>query len=100
MTDSLETKRREHPQERPAKRKPVISEEFTKKAAIASSVGRSHHLERFEAGDVVDHTVFGRGVILSVQDIGNADILYEVAFDTVGTKKLMATYAKLKKAES
>ena len=26
-----------------------------------------------------------------------ADTLYEVAFDTVGTKKLMATFAKLTK---
>ncbi|MBR6646081.1 MAG: hypothetical protein IKL09_01030, partial [Clostridia bacterium] len=26
-----------------------------------------------------------------------ADSLYEVAFDTVGTKKLMTTFAKLKK---
>jgi len=26
-----------------------------------------------------------------------ADLLYEIAFDSVGTKKLMATYAKLKK---
>jgi hypothetical protein len=27
-----------------------------------------------------------------------SDILYEVIFDNVGTKKLMATYAKLTKA--
>ena len=29
-----------------------------------------------------------------------ADTLYEVMFDTVGTKKLMATFAKLKRAGS
>ena len=39
---------------------------------------------------------FGRGEILSVRPMG-ADTLYEVAFDKVGTKKLMATYARLKK---
>lgn len=40
--------------------------------------------------------MFGMGTVLSVREMG-ADILYEIAFDTVGTKKLMATYAKLKR---
>ena len=39
---------------------------------------------------------FGEGEIISVRPMG-ADILYEVVFDNVGTKKLMATYARLKK---
>ena len=53
-------------------------------------------LERFEKGTRVTHSVFGAGVILSTKDMG-ADILYEVKFDTGVTKKLMATFAKLKK---
>lgn len=48
------------------------------------------------AGDTVMHPMFGRGMILSAKKMG-ADTLYEVAFDTVGTKKLMATFAKLTK---
>ena len=40
--------------------------------------------------------MFGDGVIISAKDMG-ADVLYEVSFDTVGTKKLMATFAKLVK---
>jgi len=52
--------------------------------------------ERFNVGDSVVHITFGRGDVLSVRDMG-ADVLYEIAFDTVGTKKLMASYAKLKK---
>lgn len=47
-------------------------------------------------GDRVVHPSFGEGDILSVRDMG-ADKLLEVMFDTVGTKKLMGTYAKLKK---
>ena len=47
-------------------------------------------------GDRVRHMTFGDGEILSAKKMG-ADVLYEVAFDRVGTKKLMATYAKLKK---
>jgi len=47
-------------------------------------------------GDRVAHPVFGQGTVLSTRAMA-ADTLIEVAFDTVGTKKLMATYAKLKK---
>lgn len=50
----------------------------------------------FAAGDQVSHPMFGKGLILSATKMG-ADILYEVAFDTVGTKKLMGTFAKLTK---
>lgn len=49
----------------------------------------------FKPGDRVVHMTFGEGEILSVRPMG-ADTLYEVMFDKVGTKKLMATYAKLK----
>ena len=52
--------------------------------------------ETFSAGDRVRHMTFGEGEIISVKPMG-ADTLYEVVFDNVGTKKLMATYAKLKK---
>ena len=50
----------------------------------------------FAEGDRVKHMTFGEGEILSVKPMG-ADTLYEIMFDSVGTKKLMATYAKLKK---
>ena len=50
----------------------------------------------FEVGDRVFHATFGEGDLISVKKMG-ADWLYEVVFDKVGTKKLMATYAKLKK---
>lgn len=50
----------------------------------------------FNPGDRVKHQTFGEGEILSARNMG-ADVLYEVMFDRVGTKKLMATYAKLQK---
>ena len=52
--------------------------------------------ETFSPGDRVRHITFGEGEILSVKPMG-ADVLYEIVFDKVGTKKLMATYARLKK---
>jgi len=47
-------------------------------------------------GDRVSHITFGQGTVLSAKPMG-ADILYEIAFDNAGTKKLMGTYAKMKK---
>ena len=49
-------------------------------------------------GDRVRHITFGEGEILSAKPMGS-DILFEVMFDTAGTKKLMGTYAKLKRVE-
>ncbi len=45
-------------------------------------------LLRLEKGDVISHRTFGKGMVLSVRPMGN-DALVEVAFDSVGTKKLM-----------
>ena len=39
-------------------------------------------------GDQVMHTAFGRGMVLTVTKIG-VDALLEIAFDQIGTKKLM-----------
>ncbi len=52
--------------------------------------------QEFNAGDRVHHNTFGDGTVLTTRPMGG-DILYEIAFDTVGTKKLMATYVKLTK---
>ena len=47
-------------------------------------------------GDRVKHKVFGEGMILSVTPMGN-DHLVEIAFEKVGTKKIMSNFAKLTK---
>ena len=59
----------------------------------AAPIGKE---ETFKEGDTVEHLIHGRGEILSAKVMG-ADILYEIAFDKAGTKKLMASFAKLKK---
>lgn len=51
-------------------------------------------VRRFAPGTRVSHMIFGAGTIIGAKDMGG-DVLYEVKFDTVGTKKLMATFAKL-----
>lgn len=47
-------------------------------------------------GDMVSHKIFGKGLVISASPMAN-DLLVEVSFDKVGTKKLMANFAKLKK---
>jgi len=49
----------------------------------------------FAKGDMVNHDTFGRGMILSVLKMGN-DAMLEIAFDQVGTKRLMAVAAAAK----
>jgi DNA helicase-2/ATP-dependent DNA helicase PcrA len=50
----------------------------------------------YQPGDRVGHGAFGEGMILSAVPMGN-DTLLEIAFDSAGTKKLMANFARLKK---
>ena len=56
----------------------------------------SHHASGpvidFRKGDTVEHDVFGRGLVLSVLPTGN-DKMLEIAFDQIGTKRLMANFA-------
>ena len=62
---------------------------FTSTATTAKKAGDYLHLHK---GDVVNHTAFGKGMVLSVMDLGS-DALLEIAFDAIGTKKLMAKTA-------
>ena len=45
-------------------------------------------------GDMVLHAAFGKGMVLSVMKMGG-DALLEIAFDDIGTKKLMAKTASV-----
>ena len=50
----------------------------------------------YEAGERVMHKIFGEGTIISATPAAN-DFMLEIAFDKVGTKKIMANFAKLTK---
>lgn len=50
----------------------------------------------YSVGERVKHNIFGEGTVLSVKKISN-DAMLEIAFDSVGTKKLMANFAKITK---
>jgi len=51
---------------------------------------------QYAAGERVCSSAFGEGMVVSAKAMGN-DTLLEVAFDNVGTKKLMVNFAKLEK---
>ena len=82
-----------------AKRRYVSSQESFIKNTRMAPVEKKPSKPTFQMlsqGDAVEHLVVGKGKINNVTDMGG-DALYEIEFDTVGTKKIMATYAKLKK---
>ncbi len=72
----------------------LSSNSFGKSSASTSA--QSSPMQSFSVGDRVKSKVFGEGTVLSCQKMGN-DMLLEIAFDSVGTKKLMAKFAKLSK---
>ena len=73
---------------RPAYPAPERKPQYT---AYTASVKPASYLE-LNKGDMVQHTAFGRGLVLSVMKL-SGDALLEIAFDQIGTKKLMAKTA-------
>ena len=69
-------------------RAPIVS---SPKITPATSQTASSYIE-LNKGDMVQHTAFGKGMVLSVIKMGS-DALLEIAFDQIGTKKLMAKAA-------
>lgn len=53
-------------------------------------------VQTFAAGERVRHKAFGDGMVINAVKMGN-DYMLEVAFDTVGTKKIMANFAGVQK---
>ena len=67
------------------RREPLHKNTTTARRAPAAA---SAPLMQLKPGEQVRHSVFGEGMVLSVRHMGG-DALIEVAFDKVGTKKLM-----------
>ena len=61
-------------------------------SAIRAQAASGAPAPEFNKGDMVMHAAFGKGMVLSVIKMGG-DALLEVAFDDIGTKKLMAKAA-------
>ena len=72
--------------------------EFYMTKGFGSSVKSSGSTDyyKFKAGDTVEHRTFGRGEILKATPCGN-DCILEIQFESIGFKRLMAAFAKVKK---
>ena len=57
-------------------------------AGTAAKASSAASYIQIQAGETVEHDAFGRGLVISMRPMGG-DALLEIAFDTVGTKKLM-----------
>ncbi len=70
---------------------------YTLQSQLASKkieTAKKNTVVEYTVGARVKHNVFGEGTIVSCKPMGN-DNLLEIAFDSVGTKKIMSNFAKL-----
>ena len=69
------------------------------RSSLINGVGKNNQVtEVFKVGQRVKHRIFGEGMVTNAVPMSN-DTMLEVVFDKVGTKKLMANFAKLKHVE-
>lgn len=68
------------------------NELMERKTAAAKQTQSADYAE----GDRVKHPVFGEGTIVTVKKMSN-DAMLEINFDKIGTKKIMANFAKMQK---
>ena len=68
---------------------PASFDPFAKKKPVSKPSSN-----QYAVGNTVFHKVFGKGMVLSVTPMGS-DKMLEIAFDKVGTKTLMANFAKM-----
>ena len=74
-----------------------VTSKYTQTSANKSSFIKSTAQKGdspYKVGMQVKHNTFGVGMVLKTTSMGN-DTLLEIAFDKVGTKKIMAGFAKL-----
>ncbi len=64
------------------------------KSSFTASAPKQNQECKFKVGQQVKHSVFGIGMVIKAVPMAG-DTMLEIAFDTVGTKKLMANFAKL-----
>ena len=90
------TERTESDERRPERRQQRPAQGFGLSAAVRKEPGGSGKV--FSAGDRVSHNIFGEGTVLKAVRMSN-DTLLEIAFEKVGTKKIMANFANIRKVE-
>ena len=67
-------------------------EQYRRAESTVGSTKTAAPMLELNKGDMVKHAAFGRGLVTSVMKMGG-DALLEIAFDDIGTKRLMAKTA-------
>ena len=78
---------------------PLIQKGFRiEKPSVSKKPGTPPQFSKpdYEIGDTVSHTKFGTGTVLDIQK-NTKDYVVTVNFESAGTKKMMAGFAKLTK---
>ncbi len=83
-----QSRRPAYGQSRPGGGSPVSRPARSKQSILKAAAKAAPPLPDFQKGEMVMHKAFGKGMILSLSKMGG-DALVEIAFDNVGTKKLM-----------
>ncbi len=87
---AMDTVKTEH------RREPSVSPFASQMQKLKEKPAASSSSQSFSVGEKVFHNIFGEGIVLKASQISN-DTMLEIAFDRVGTKKIMANYARIKK---
>ena len=69
---------------------------YQKSASGSTSSPTTNPVGSYKVGDRVKHKTFGGGLVVDAVPTGG-DVLLTIAFDSIGTKKLMQKFAKLDK---
>ncbi|MBQ8237010.1 MAG: UvrD-helicase domain-containing protein [Oscillospiraceae bacterium] len=72
----------------------IARKEHIKRSEVSGLTGKTAAYLDLNKGDMVMHAAFGKGMVVSVMKMGG-DALLEIAFDDIGTKKLMAKTASV-----
>lgn len=73
----------------------TLQQQISRGSVVSNASMDNEPMEKFTVGERVFHRIFGEGMVLKATVMSN-DTMLEVAFDKVGTKKLMAKFAKIK----
>ncbi|MBQ8918098.1 MAG: ATP-binding domain-containing protein, partial [Oscillospiraceae bacterium] len=80
----------------PAVQRPAVNRGSSIGSRAAAHPAAAPAAFDISVGDTVSHRVFGKGLVISITPMGG-DHLVEIAFDKVGTKRIMSNFAKLTK---
>ena len=97
LVDTTAARREAYQARLQAKREGGLTTPVPKATTLVGTAPKAEQaVINYGVGSRVRHKTFGEGMVVSIRPMGK-DSLVEVAFDKVGTKKIMANFAKLEK---